>query len=50
MSLYRPLITLMQAVTVSGNLTPIRATFSSGFRDSTSQLIKADSFHPVSLA
>jgi len=37
-------------MTVFGSLTPIKATFSLGFRDSTSQLIKADSFHPVSLA
>ena len=50
MLLYKLLITLAQLVTVFGNLTPIRATFSLGFRDSTSQLIKADSFHLVSLA
>ena len=36
MSLYKLLITLVQSVTVFGNLTPIRAIFSLGFRDSTS--------------
>jgi hypothetical protein len=35
MSLYRPLITLAQAVRVSGSLTPIREAFSLEFKDST---------------
>ena len=50
MSLYKPLITLVQAMTVFSNLTTTKATFNLGFRDSINQLIKADSFHPVSLA
>ena len=50
MSLYKPLMTLTQAVTVSGSLTPTRDTFNSGFKDFIRQLIKADSFYPVSLA
>ena len=50
MSLYKLLIILMQTVIVFGSLIFIRAIFSLGFKDSTSQLIKTDSFHPVSLA
>ena len=48
--LYRPLIILVQVVRVSSSLTPIREAFSLEFKDSTRQLIKASSFHLVSLA
>ena len=36
MSLYKPLITLVQLAIISGNLTPIKVVFSLGFKDSTS--------------
>ena len=48
-SLYKPLMTLTQAMIVSGSLTPIRDIFNLGFKDSIKQLIKADLFYPVSL-
>jgi len=47
--LYKPLITLAQAVRVSGSLIPIKAAFSLEFKDFIKQLIKADLFYPVSL-
>ena len=49
MLLYKPLMTLVQAVIISGSLTPIRDTFNLGFKDFIKQLIKADLFYPVSL-
>ena len=49
-SLYKPLMTLVQAMTVSGSLTPIRDAFNLGFKDSIKWLIKADLFYLVSLA
>ena len=47
--LYKPLITLMQAMIISGSLTPIRDAFNSGFKDFIRRLIKADLFYLVSL-
>jgi len=47
--LYKPLMTLAQAITVSSSLTPTRNAFNSGFKDFIKQLIKADLFYPVSL-
>ena len=49
MLLYKPLMTLAQAMTVSGSLTPIRDAFNLGFKDFIRRLIKADLFYPVSL-
>ena len=48
--LYKPLITLAQAMIVSGSLTFIKDAFNLGFKDFIKQLIKADLFYPVSLA
>ena len=48
-SLYKPLMTLAQAMTVSGSLTPIRDAFNLRFKDFIKRLIKADLFYPVSL-
>ena len=48
-SLYKPLITLAQAIIVFGSLIPTKAVFNSGFKDFTKQLIKADSFYLVFL-
>jgi len=42
-------MTLAQAVTVSGSLTPIRDAFNLGFRDSARRLIKVGLFYLVSL-
>ena len=47
--LYKPLMTLAQAMTVSSSLTPIRDTFNLGFKDFIKQLIKANLFYLVSL-
>jgi len=41
---------LAQAAMVPSSLTPIRDSFSLGFRDSTRQLIKVGLFYLVSLA
>ena len=49
MSLYKPLIILAQVVIVSGNITPIRDTFNSRFKESIKWLIKVDLFYRVSL-
>ena len=48
-SFYKPSITLAQAVTVFGSLTPIKATFNSKFRDFTKRLIKTNLFNLISL-
>ena len=47
--LYKPLITLAQAMIVFGNLTPIKDAFNLGFKDFIKWLIKADLFYLVSL-
>ena len=48
-SLYKPLIILAEAVIVFSSVISIKAAFSSGLRDFTKQLIKANSFYPVFL-